>query len=752
MFTKNMQRMAVLIVLANRVARSARKSNTPQAEKFIKDVLDLQSKASMYLLKNDVAFTKDDANLYFSIDNLKCSVNRESFRATVGDEIYNATIDSEKRPNKARASVVSLDDEVRKEFAFVPSSTNKDNAEATMNGMLGVFNKIPYNESSVMAPAIIVEGNAEKQPEKTPQSPKDFRQPQQQQQNQRQQAVAQPKQAPSQKSAEQHAAKPEVKQQNPPQIKNEDPFSLIQRKLNEIKVKVDDSDRRYTAVNKELQAVKNNLKKREDTIFAKDKDIASLKDSILQNESKINTLEANILGFQAEIAGYKQEKEQNSRLVKQQVTTIAEKELKIRELEENLRQKEADIISRDDIISEKTASIAAKDAIIENYQAAEADYGEQISNQNIRIADLQEQLRNSGSVSNDEVNELIEKHRKEMDNLESAHLKEVSDIKDKYDAIIEEMKREFTAQMDEVIGRYQQQLSGFGMEPEENPTKRLDKHGKIEKYDGTEIAASAAAAAKAKVGRIEQDVKQPKPNNGLPELKLQEQNTVKAETNVVSKPNPVKTVAQGATQYGEFPWANNIRGMARKDFCFTYTRISVVSNTGIEATSFEAIIAPLTTREQLPDLVVWVGYGGGQSNVYTSSKTQKAISTTIGNFPILFSGRMERDEFKAHIALSQSLESSYHLEMDTRTFGKKGHLLLTEGGVHIHVIPATFKNNEEGMANFIYVVDDGKQYKAGDNSSGDIHVYVGIDKVIQCSWNEQKELYATLGLPRDGGV
>ena len=183
--------------------------------------------------------------------------------------------------------------------------------------------------------------------------------------------------------------------------------------------------------------------------------------------------------------------------------------------------------------------------------------------------------------------------------------------------------------------------------------------------------------------------------------------------------------------------------MFRDDFTFSYTDISITGANGKKAVA-QAIIAPLSINEEYPRIICCTIQGGKSETILSKDNRLKI---RVGGFTVKVEGRMEDGKFKSSCTLpAHYLLEGTRIETSTRDFGTKGHILLEEKeeDLQIHIIPATFRNNASGDAEYIYFISRGGEETAGDTSvmKAASFTFGGKEYEVRCRWNADGILYS----------
>ena len=197
------------------------------------------------------------------------------------------------------------------------------------------------------------------------------------------------------------------------------------------------------------------------------------------------------------------------------------------------------------------------------------------------------------------------------------------------------------------------------------------------------------------------------------------------------------------TEYGQKETLEMPDHMFKDDFTFSYTDISITGANGRKAEA-QVIIAPLSISEEYPRIICCT-IQGERSETAVSNDNRMKIRA--GGFTVKVEGRMENGKFKSSCVLpAHYLLEGTRIETKTRDFGTKGHILLEEKEeeLQIHIIPATFRNNASGNADYIYFISRGGQETAGDTSVAKAAVFSfgGKEYEIRCRWNADGILYS----------
>lgn len=259
----------------------------------------------------------------------------------------------------------------------------------------------------------------------------------------------------------------------------------------------------------------------------------------------------------------------------------------------------------------------------------------------------------------------------------------------------------------------------------------VQKDTKTEEKGGLTVQGSGSKPA----CRVENNMKAVQ--NGQRDKNTTQFDASKVKTPTSRKTDPVKLPVNG---FGTFPSRANIESMHKEDFTFAFVVADVVKDDDNVVDQYELIIAPLNTKEELPDIIVWANHDKTTATV--ASGDRKSVRVGLSNYALIVSGKMTGPDFEVNVTLPKTLrESGHRVEYAfAKVFnGGGGHLQLTDGDKRVHIVPVTFQNNEDGAANFAYAIEDMNThtYECGDNSEKDIRIAVGRDeKIIRCSWNE----------------
>lgn len=196
------------------------------------------------------------------------------------------------------------------------------------------------------------------------------------------------------------------------------------------------------------------------------------------------------------------------------------------------------------------------------------------------------------------------------------------------------------------------------------------------------------------------------------------------------------------TEYHKAPPVKMPSFMHKDDFTFNYANLLIKGKDGMDATA-QVIIAPLSINDADPRMLLCIIQDGKSETVLTGGN-RELIS--IGGYRVVVQGWMDGDKFKSSCTLKKNyIEDGVRLEAETREFGKKGHILLDDDdeNIQIHIVPATFNNDENGNADYIYCVFSNGVETTGDTSAGNRAEIDFRDKRyrIACAWKDNT-LYA----------
>lgn len=199
------------------------------------------------------------------------------------------------------------------------------------------------------------------------------------------------------------------------------------------------------------------------------------------------------------------------------------------------------------------------------------------------------------------------------------------------------------------------------------------------------------------------------------------------------------------TQYDPAPAAVMPDHMHKKDFTFNFSEVSIKGGNNNNAEA-QMITAPLSISDESPRILVCMI---GESFSRTMISESSSCKVRIKGYPLEVRGRMEGDTFKTSCILPKHyIDEGTRIEVKTREFGKKGHIALEdkEENVQIHILPATFDNNKDGTADYIYYIFNNGEETVGDTGSGKAAAltYGGKEYEVLCKWNEDGVLYSSV--------
>ena len=205
------------------------------------------------------------------------------------------------------------------------------------------------------------------------------------------------------------------------------------------------------------------------------------------------------------------------------------------------------------------------------------------------------------------------------------------------------------------------------------------------------------------------------------------------------------------TEYGRMEPAEMPDHMFKDDFTFSYTDIRITGANGKEAQA-QVIAAPVSIDAEYPRILCCTIQGERSETVLSDNNRMRIL---VGGIPVKVEGRMEDGSFKSSFVLpTHYLLEGSRFEANTREFGKKGHILLEEKeeNLQIHIIPATFKNNASGNAEYIYYINNNGEEIAGDTSVVKEASFMlgGKEYEIRCRWSADGILYSMAAEKGDG--
>ena len=204
-----------------------------------------------------------------------------------------------------------------------------------------------------------------------------------------------------------------------------------------------------------------------------------------------------------------------------------------------------------------------------------------------------------------------------------------------------------------------------------------------------------------------------------------------------------------AVTYGDFPPkgkdGSKVFQISKNDLGLRYYRFAITRD-GSVTDGGELIMAPMETRSEHPDAIIWCA-----RNKETSTMVVKNGSTfAFGNFRIRPDIRIAPGGAPAY-SISLDDNRGYTLDvMSENGYAGQGHIYLPTDELYapegltarcaVHICPVTGSNGADGNADICYVaVDrDGNVIAAGDNSdagAGNVIIpYGGYGHKLHCRW------------------
>lgn len=180
--------------------------------------------------------------------------------------------------------------------------------------------------------------------------------------------------------------------------------------------------------------------------------------------------------------------------------------------------------------------------------------------------------------------------------------------------------------------------------------------------------------------------------------------------------------------------------MHQKDFTFFYDHIFVTAPSGKEEEA-EIIISPMSLKEGSDKIIAWINTN--TKTVTEISGPKSSIVAHLDSCDLILSGKITAGDFKASVKLkSGDINRGYSIDEDSKNInGKRGHIMLYDEGVEIHLFPISFNNNEDGNADFFYYM---KLY--GEESTGDslgesvTFEHEEMTKRLLAKWDEKEHM------------
>lgn len=234
--------------------------------------------------------------------------------------------------------------------------------------------------------------------------------------------------------------------------------------------------------------------------------------------------------------------------------------------------------------------------------------------------------------------------------------------------------------------------------------------------------------------------KTPKPEK-VPEPQEKEKQETTPKQDAPPKQDIAQTVKPMNTKYvPEFP-----SDMKKDEFIFLYDSIVVRSPNGVEEEA-ELFVSPMSLSDG-DRIIVWSNTGKGTNTEVSGAKRNVIVHLELCD--VVVSGQMNNGRFTPFVALTdRDVQKGYQLEEDPYLQnGGKGHIMLEDVGIRIHMFPISFENNEEGDAEFFYCIAKGRREEnCGDSLDGPVMFrHENMDKRLVGKWKtETQRLYAAV--------
>ena len=190
--------------------------------------------------------------------------------------------------------------------------------------------------------------------------------------------------------------------------------------------------------------------------------------------------------------------------------------------------------------------------------------------------------------------------------------------------------------------------------------------------------------------------------------------------------------------------------MSFNDMTFTYSIVDVSKGNDI---FYKYIIytAPISLEDGDVDILVWCKSldENGRSRMALSERFKGRHSALVDmdECSFIIYGHMENGKYDVDFKLPKKyLEAGFSISYDTHNMnGSKGHIVVYDEGIAIHIIPLSSEMQPNGNAQFMYFIEkDGEEIIDDSIGNSDIPVEVNNSKyALRCKWQE-RTLYADI--------
>lgn len=197
---------------------------------------------------------------------------------------------------------------------------------------------------------------------------------------------------------------------------------------------------------------------------------------------------------------------------------------------------------------------------------------------------------------------------------------------------------------------------------------------------------------------------------------------------------PQETVTAAPAEEG----SSYRESLRKSEFAISYQKVTIGKTDNNMTSSCEIIASPLSMDEGEVDIIVW---GGSTVKTETrmSENGRKSVLVEVGAAPLIVTGFVRDGVFHTNIETTIKMKNAGILvESEEIVYDGKGHIILEDDGIKIHVIPLSQRNKTSAeSAEFCYAVisrDEAPIF--GDNGGRESITfrYHGQLFELRCKW------------------
>ena len=177
----------------------------------------------------------------------------------------------------------------------------------------------------------------------------------------------------------------------------------------------------------------------------------------------------------------------------------------------------------------------------------------------------------------------------------------------------------------------------------------------------------------------------------------------------------------------------------KTEFALSYQQIRIEQQGSGAVSTCEIIASPMQMKEGEVDIMVWCGETV-KTETRISQGGRPSVLMQVGSTPLIVTGYVKEGTFHTRIETTKSMQDKgVSVSSSEKVYGGKGHVLLQDDGVAIHVMPVSLENRQSGSAEFCYaVISRDEEPIIGENGPRDAVTFTYHGKLfeLRCKWKD----------------